>query len=127
MYVTASSLNGRTRPSKKAPAEALWEEGDELRSTGKWSRNYEWVEVEGGEVSKVWCYYCYLTEELTPYIAVNEDYASVKIRSKPCKGKLRGYLKKGESIEITQVVLGWGKCDRGWIDLGYLKEEDLEP
>ena len=115
-------MNGRTKPTKKARIEAQWEEGDELRPTGRWSRDHEWVEVEGGEEPTVWVHIGYFSEQLTGFIAWNRDYDKVKIRSKPFDGKVRGYLKKGEEIEILQVVMGWGRTPKGWIDLYYLQE-----
>ena len=55
-------------------------------------------------------------------MAKNEDYNKIKIRSRPVKGKITGYLKKGKAIEIQLVVLGWGKCEKGWIDMDLLEE-----
>ena len=53
---------------------------------------------------------------------MNEEYKKIKIRSHPVNGKIRGYLKRGKTAEITQTVLGWGRCSKGWIDLNYVTE-----
>ena len=52
----------------------------------------------------------------------NENRSSIKIRKRPVNGTVIGYLKPGKTLTITQVVLGWGKCKYGWVDLGYLVE-----
>lgn len=117
-------LNGRTRPTKKSTIEARFDQGDELIPTGIWSDDYKWVEVYGGESGTVWVHTDYVSETTSSVIYMNESYKQVKIRSKPIAGKVRKYLKKGKDITITQIILGWGKCSKGWIDLEYLEESE---
>ena len=122
LQVTASVLNGRAWPRKSAKVEAFWDDGDWVESTGKWSNDHQWVEIYGGEDGTVWCSIRYLTERPMPFKVQNEGRKSVKIRKTPVDGKVVGYLKSGQTTTITQVVLGWGKCKSGWIDIGYLVE-----
>lgn len=79
--------------------------------------------MESAEWQAVWVHIGYFSEYLVSgYTAVNLNYDKVKIRSRPYDGRVTGYLKKGEEIEILQVVMGWGKTSKGWIDLYYLQE-----
>ena len=126
LMVTASVLNGRAWPRKTAHKEAFWDDGDWVYSTGKWSDDRKWVEVYGGEAGTCWCYVQYLNERTESFKALNECGHKVKIRKTPVDGKVTGYLKNGKTVTITQVVLGWGKCKTGWIDLGYLVELENE-
>lgn len=123
LYVTADVLNGRAHPTRKAPVEAVFDYGDQLTPTGRISRDCEWVEVEGGEAGTVWVHVNYISERFVEFTATNENNGKIKIRSKIGGGKVRGYVKRGKSVEIDRVVLGWGHCKKGWIDLEYLIEE----
>lgn len=115
-------LNGRANPTKIAQIESKFDSGDILEFTGNWSKDYQWVEVYGGETGTVWVHIDYVSEVTKPYTVKNYDYKEVKIRSSPVKGKVKGYLKKGKTLEITQVIDNWGRCSKGWIDLSYLEE-----
>ena len=125
LYVTANLLNGRANPRKTATIEARFDHGDDLEPTGDWSDDHHWIEVRGGETLTVWVYIDYVTERKTEFKAKNTKFKKVKIRSRPIDGKLQGYLKKGKTVTITRVVLGWGRCSKGWIDMSYL--EEVEP
>lgn len=119
--MTASHLNGRANPKKTSKIEARFDKNDILTPTGEWSEDYKWAEVAGGETGTVWVYVDYITER-KPFEALNKDYNRIKIRSKPVDGRVKGYLKKGDEVLIEQVILGWGRCKKGWIDLYYLEE-----
>ena len=123
MYVTANLLNGRATSSKKGNKEALFDRGDKVQATGEWSNDYHWIEIIGGETGTVWCDIRYLTERKGTFTVKNLKKTPVKIRKFPFKGKITGYLKNGKSVVIEQVVLGWGRCEQGWIDLFYVDEE----
>ena len=126
VYVTATQLNGRERPSKHGIKESLYERGDRIEATGRWSADYKWIEVVGGEMPTLWVSSEYVTERLGPLYFRNDDYGKVKIRKCPVKGKVTGYLKKGRIIEIDRIVLGWGHCSKGWIDLSLLAEVESD-
>ena len=122
MYVTASLLNGRASPSKKATVEARFDNGDEVTALW-WSGNHNWVEVVGGETGTVWVWWEYLTERTDEFVVWNDYGTKVKIRNRPY-GTVIGYLKKDGELWIDQVIFGWGHSNRGWVDLRYLTEED---
>ena len=121
--VLVDQLNGRLSPSKGAHREAMFDRGDILTATGKWSKDHKWIEVKGGESGTVWCDIRYLSERTDTFMITNYGNTAVKIRSRPVNGKVTGYLKKGKYLEVTQEILGWGKTDKGWIDLSYVIEE----
>ena len=123
MTVIASQLNGRAYPTTKSVQEAFFDYGDRIEATGKWSDDYQWVEVVGSESGTTWCKAQYLTERTESFTVINEGRKAVKIRKSPVDGKVVGYLKAGKTLKISQVILGWGKCQSGWIDLEYLCED----
>ena len=123
--VTATLLNGRMTPSRKGLKTAFFDKGDTIELTGRWSNDHDWIEVIAGEAGNCWVAVQYVTEIEEPFTVCNRDYSKVKIRKKPSdKSKVSGYLRKNRKIEITQVLLGWGKCRLGWIDLYYVETED---
>lgn len=121
-YVMVKLLNGRARPSKKSFQEARFDYGDSLEETGEWSADHNWIEVYGGETGTVWVHINYISERKKVFTVMNENYKQVKIRKSPVSGKITGYLKKGKELEIDSVVMGWGHCSKGWIDLYYVEE-----
>lgn len=121
-YVMVKSLNGRARPSRNSFQEARFEYGDQIRETGKWSQQHNWIEVYGGETGTVWVNINYISERKKMFVVRNEEYRQVKIRKTPVSGKVTGYLKRGKELEIDRVVMGWGHCSKGWIDLYYVEE-----
>lgn len=120
--MTVKLLNGRATPSKKAKIEAFFDKGDELTATGQWSDDHHWIEVIGGETGTVWVYANYVSERKAHIFVANENYRKVKIRARPFDGKITGYLKRNKMIEVTNVILGWGKTSKGWIDMRYVEE-----
>lgn len=121
MYVTASVLNGRAKPSKKASIEARFDHND-IVTTLDWSKDHHWIEVDGGETGTVWVWWEYLTERTDEFTVSNGRSYKVKIRKEPY-GRLVGYLKPGKTLVIDRVIFGWGHCSKGWIELNYLTEE----
>ena len=119
LYVTADRLNGRASPNKHSDVEARFDRGDDLIPTGQWSSDHCWIEVRGGETGTVWVNIKYVTERIDDRYMRNDRHNKVKVRSHPVNGKVRGYIKKGEQIELTQIVLGWGRIDSGWVELAY--------
>ena len=124
LYVSASVLNGREEPTKKAQVSAFYDYGDVVFPTGEISQNGEWVEIQGGEAGTAWVYYKYVTARKKTFTVTNENNGRIKVRSRPGgKGRLRGYIGHGKTIEIDQVINGYGHCKRGWVDLDYFIEE----
>lgn len=102
--------------------EARFDYGDKLIPTGEFSKDFKWVEVYGGESGTVWVYIPYVSER-THYKVTNLNNGKIKIRKWPEVGKVTGYVKHGQTIEIEQKVLNYGKTKKGWVDLDYLVEE----
>jgi len=124
VHVTAHQLNGRVRPSKKSMVELVFDHNDSLSPTGKWSADHKWVEIIGGENGTVWCSVEYLSERDDVFTVYSLNPGKIRIRSQPGAGKVTGSVKKEQRIEITQVVMGYGRCKRGWVDLSYFIEEE---
>ena len=124
LYIMANQLNGRARPNKKSTIEARFDHDDEVFPTGKWSADRQWVEVFGGETGTVWCSVDYLTERDEVFTVYSLNKGGIRIRSKPGAGKVTGTIRKEQRVEITQVVMGYGKCKKGWVDLSYFIEEE---
>jgi len=122
IFVTAELLNGRRNPNRRSEKEALYDCGDVLHTTGVWSKDHKWIEVEGGECPTVWVSIDYVSETLGTYFVENREYKQIKIRKSPVNGRVTGYLRKGKQLEIDRVVLGWGHCSLGWIDLSLVAE-----
>ena len=123
LIVVVDTLNGRFRPDKKSPVLAEYEFLDELIPTGKWSKDHMWVEVIHPEENTVWVNINFVSERLDIFEVYTLNDQPIKVRSKPETGKVKKYLRKDEHVEITQVVMGYGKCKYGWLNLGYFIEE----
>lgn len=123
LYVTnCTALNCRQKPSKSSFVVTELERGQMIEGTGRWSRNKQWVEVYHPEFGNLWCDYHYLTERQESFSIETLWETPIKIRKNAMKGKVTGRLKRDQKILITQVIYGWGKCSKGWIDLAYCIE-----
>ena len=121
LTVKAKLLNGRSAPRKKASKEAFFDFGDIVYATGEWSDDHKWIEVEGGETGTVWISIRYVTEKTGSFKAKNANYDKVKVRKWPEIGRVTHYIRRGQTVNITQVVLGWGRTRWGWVDLYYME------
>ena len=126
LIVIVDTLNGRFRPNKKSPVLAEYAFLDELTPTGKWSRDKQWVEIFHPEEGTVWVNINYVSERTDVFEVYTLNDQPIKVRSRPEIGKVKKYLHKDEHVEITQVVMGYGRCQWGWLDLGYFIEEPKE-
>jgi hypothetical protein len=126
LTVIGNNLNCRMSANKHSYVVTELEKGQGILSTGRWSKDHKWVEIEHPEHGKLWCSYQYLTERTDPFKVETLWDEPLKIRKQPFNGRVSGYLRKGKEIEITQVILGWGKCKQGWIDLDYCIEIEEE-
>lgn len=122
VHVTADHLNGRSKPNRHSEKLAMFDYGDDLQVTGRWSTNHNWIEVKGGEAGFVWVHIDYVSETVGAYTVKNNDYAKIKVRKSPINGRVFGYLKRGQKVEIDRDLLGWGHCNLGWIDLSLVAE-----
>ena len=121
-----SNLNCRMAANKHSFIVTELERGQTIQSTGRWSKDHKWVEIEHPEYGKLWCSYQYLTERTDSFKVETLWDEPIKIRKQPVNGRVTGQLKKGKTVEITQVIFGWGKCKQGWIDLEYCIEIEEE-
>jgi len=123
LYVMTKSLNGRSRPGKKYPTIVEFEMWTPLQTTGRMSRDHQWIEIRSTEGDVVWCNVNYLSERTDLFYIYTLNRQPIKIRKNPGCGKVTGYAKKEQRLEITQVVMGYGKCSKGWVDLSYFIED----
>ena len=123
LFVMTKSLYGRIRPGKQYPVITSFELMTPLHATGRLSSDNKWVEIETAENELVWCNIDYLTERTDVFHVYTLWDEGVKIRSKPGSGKVVGTARKNQQLEITQVVMGYGKCSKGWVDLEYFIED----
>lgn len=122
LFVTATELNGRSSPRKTGFIDAQFMFGQPLMPTGKWSRDHKWLEVYcRGEVDTVWVNAQYVSETTEIFYAVNTSGGRVRIRNAPFGNRTNGYLQAGKTVKIEQVIQGWGRCSKGWVDLSYLE------
>lgn len=120
LYCTASTLNGRAEPSKKARVEAQFSYGDEMEVVG-YTDN--WIEVVGGETGTVFVSAKYCASSLEKVKYQNTSGGRVIIRESPEGKKKNDWIKANKKVTISAEVDGWGYiADRGWIDLSYFNE-----
>ncbi len=117
--VTASELNIRKSPSKTAKSVGSYKKGDKvtiLEVDGSWGKtdkgwiSLDYVKMDADTVSK------YKTGKGT--VTASE----LNIRESASKtAKVVGAYKKGDKVEILEVKGEWGKTNKGWINLQYVK------
>lgn len=123
LYVMSDGLRGRIRPGKKFASVCVFDMWTPLEPTGRMSEDHLWVEIETAENDLVWCHIDYVTERREVIHVYTLWDEGVKIRQRPGYGKVTGTARKGQVLEITQVVMGYGKCSKGWVDLEYFIED----
>lgn len=120
LFCTASTLNGRAEPSKKARVEAQFSYGDEMEVVG-YTDN--WIEVVGGETGTVFVSAKYCASSLEKVKYQNTSGGRVIIRESPEGKKKNDWIKVNKKVTVSAEVDGWGYiADRGWIDLSYFNE-----
>lgn len=120
LFCTASTLNGRAEPSKKARVEAQFSYGDEMEVVG-YTDN--WIEVVGGEIGTVFVSAKYCASSLEKVKYENTSGGRVIIRESPEGKKKNDWIKANKKITISAEIGGWGYiADRGWVDLSYFSE-----
>lgn len=124
MYITGDGVNGRNEPVRKGQIGCLpFYRGDTAEAIF-WSKNHKWVEVLGGENGTVYVYYEYITERTDIYKVKNLMRGKVRIRRTPVNGGVVGYVKENQTVKIYQTIFGWGRTDKGWVDLNCFYEID---
>ena len=123
LYSMSSNLRGRIRPGKDHAVVVTFDMWAPLQPTGKVSEDHSWVEILTAESDRVWVNVNYLTERKYVFNVYTLWDEGIKIRSRPGNGKVTGTARKGQILEITNVVMGYGKCSKGWVDLDYFIED----
>ena len=123
LYTMSKNLQGRIRPGKKYESLVSFDIWTQLYPTGRLSDDRMWVEVRTIEGDLVWCSINYLTERIDVIHVYTLWESGVKIRSRPGGGKVTGIARKEQVLEITNVVMGYGKCSKGWVELDYFIED----
>lgn len=118
LYVTATKLNGRAKPTKNSTVEMRLERGDAVEPL---RFQNGWVEVVGGEFGTAWLSMDYLSEIKEPKKFQNISGGRVKVRKSP-EGKHVDWIKTGKVVTVERIISGWGYTSRGWIDLQYFEE-----
>ena len=110
-----SNLNIRTGPGTDFKSNGSYEEGDSVKIL---------AQVNGwGYTSKGWISMKYVkTAEPTYTAGTGTVTSGLNIRKEPSADseKVDSY-KEGDKVKILEVKDGWGKTDKGWINLKYVK------
>ena len=118
--VTADSLNIRKSGSNNAEKVGKYNKGDKI----------EILEVKDGwgRTDKGWVSMAYVkmdASSITSTYTTGEGTVTaseLNIREKAdISAKSLGSYKKGDKVKITEVNGEWGKTDKGWINLKYVK------
>lgn len=122
MYILGNQVNGRDEPNRKGKISCLpFNEGDSVKAIF-WSKNHKWVEIKGGENGTMYVFAEYLTERTDIYKVKNARSGKVRIRRTPIDGGVSGYVKRGQIVTIYQTIFGWGRTNKGWVDLSNFYE-----
>lgn len=116
MYILGDKVNGRETPERKGTIGCIYYTGDRVKAVNP-SDNFKWIRVLGGESGTVWVYMDYISETVNDYDVKNMMAGKVRIRKTPEKGGVVGYVKRGATVTIHQTLFGWGRTDKGWVDL----------
>ncbi len=121
--VTASELNIRKEPSTESDKVGVYKKGDKI----------EILEVKGswGRTDKGWVSLDYVRmDESTPTTTYKTGKGTVTasslyIRKKADKNSdIVGAYFKDDKVEILEVSGKWGRTDKGWISLDYVKMDE---
>jgi len=118
--VTADALNIRKEPAEGAEKVGKYVKGDVieiLEVKNGWGRTDKgWVSMAYVDMDESTITSTYTTGEGT--VTASE----LNIREKAdISSKSVGSYKKGDKVKITEVNGEWGKTDKGWINLKYVK------
>lgn len=113
--VKTDDLNIRTGPATS------------FRSTGTYAKE-ETIEIlaqvdQWGYTEKGWVSMAYLEETIPTYSTGSATVTSgLNIRKEPnADSEMVGTYQEGDKVTIIEVQDGWGKTDKGWINLEYVK------
>jgi len=137
--VTGTDVNIRTGPGTDYSKNGKAQKGQQLQLT--WAQPggpYLWGQFDGGWICLDYTDYEIVVLENSPaagvVTAIGEivDTDTLRIRERPTtSSSIVGTYYRGDRVNITlQYTVGamtWGKTDRGWISLEYVKLTPVEP
>ena len=110
--ITTDDLNVRTGPATSFKSNGTLKKGDAVKILGQVD---DWGYTEAGWISMSHVEFTYTTGSGTVTSGLN-------IRKEPDPGSESvGTYSIGEHVTITEVQGEWGKTDKGWINLQYIK------
>ena len=112
--VTIDNLNIRTGPNTSFRSVGTHKKGDEVVIL---ARVHRWGYTEQG-----WISMDYVEERVPDYTTGTGTVTiGLNIRKEPnADSETLGSYAKGDHVTITEVKDGWGKTDKGWINLKYV-------
>ena len=119
--VTATELNIRKGPGTGYDKTGTFKQGDTVKvlgQVGKWGYTSKgWINMDHVKVE---------TTKPTYTTGKGTNTTDVNIRKEPdAKSEKVGLYKKGDKVTITEVKDGWGKTDKGWVKLDYVKMDPV--
>ena len=119
--VTATELNIRKGPGTGYDKTGTFKQGDTVKvlgQVGKWGYTSKgWINMDHVKVE---------TTKPTYTTGKGTITTDVNIRKEPdAKSEKVGLYKKGDKVTITEVKDGWGKTDKGWVKLDYVKMDPV--
>ena len=113
--VTIDNLNIRTGPNTDFRSVGTYSKGDEVEILAQVHR---W-----GYTEKGWISLDYVEERIPDYgTGTGKVTIGLNIRKEPsADAETVGSYALGETVTITEVKDGWGKTDKGWINLRYVE------
>lgn len=120
--ITATTLNIRKTASADGEKVGTYTKGDEveiLEISGDWGRtNKGWINMDYVDMGTTSSSTTSKSETGTGTVTASSLY----IRKKADKtSDTVGAYYKGDKVEILEVSGGWGRTDKGWISLDYVK------
>lgn len=110
--VTASSLNIRKEPAEGAEKVGAYEKGDEIKILE--------IKNNWGRTDKGWVSMTYVKMDSTTGTVTA---STLNIRKEPSEDAEKvGYYEKGDTVKILEEKDGWGRTDKGWISMDYVKK-----
>ena len=117
--ITASQLNIRKGPGTSYEAVGKYYNGDKVTIT---ETKDGWGKTDKGWISMKYVSTSGTTSSTTTGTKGTITASSLNVRKEPNKTseKVGGYL-QGDTVTILETKDGWGRTDKGWISMNYVK------
>jgi len=112
--ITGNGLNIRKEPGTDAEVVGSYDKGDKV----------EILEVKGnwGRTNKGWISLDYVKMD-TSTGTITASTLNIRKEASETAEKI-GYYEKGDTVKILEVKEDWGRTNKGWINLKYVKMDD---